>query len=67
MTATADSPLPGLAPSPDAPWDVPWDAPPRRADTAPVLAADGFDAPLDWLLEMARAHKIDLARLSIWR
>ena len=30
-----------------------------------MLAADGFKAPLDWLLEMARAHKIDLARLSI--
>ena len=26
---------------------------------------DGFAGPLDWLLEMARAHRIDLARLSI--
>lgn len=30
-----------------------------------MLAVDGFEGPLDWLLEMARAHKIDLARLSI--
>ena len=44
-----------------------WDDPPRRASAgaAPVLAVDGFEGPLDWLLEMARAQKIDLARLSI--
>jgi segregation and condensation protein A len=42
--------------------------PPRQAPastTAPVLVVDGFEGPLDWLLEMARARKIDLARLSI--
>jgi segregation and condensation protein A len=32
---------------------------------APVLAVDGFAGPLDWLLEMTQAWKIDLARLSI--
>ena len=44
-----------------------WEDPPRgaRADTAPVLSVDGFDGPLDWLLEMVRGQKIDLARLSI--
>ena len=45
-----------------------WDAPPRRdadPDAAPVLAVDGFEGPLDWLLEMARARKVDLAELSI--
>ncbi len=44
-----------------------WEDPPRRAPagTAPVLSVDGFEGPLDWLLEMARAQKIDLARLSI--
>jgi segregation and condensation protein A len=31
----------------------------------PVLAVDGFEGPLDWLLEMAQARKIDLAHLSI--
>ena len=30
-----------------------------------MLAVDGFEGPLDWLLEMARARRIDLARLSI--
>ena len=30
-----------------------------------MLAVDGFEGPLDWLLELARTRKIDLARLSI--
>jgi segregation and condensation protein A len=43
-----------------------WEDPPRRqAATSPVLVVEGFDGPLDWLLEMARAQKIDLAQLSI--
>ena len=46
---------------------VEWGDPPRavQADAAPVLSVDGFEGPLDWLLEMTRAKKIDLARLSI--
>jgi segregation and condensation protein A len=44
-----------------------WEDPPRAASTelAPVLSVDGFEGPLDWLLEMAQARKIDLTRLSI--
>ena len=44
-----------------------WEDPPRAASpaSAPVLAVEGFEGPLDWLLEMAQARKIDLARLSI--
>ncbi len=34
-------------------------------DTAPVLSVEGFEGPLDWLLEMVRARKIDLTKLSI--
>ncbi len=30
-----------------------------------MLSVDGFAGPLDWLVEMAQARKIDLARLSI--
>ena len=30
-----------------------------------MLSVDGFEGPLDFLLEMARAQKIDLGRLSI--
>jgi segregation and condensation protein A len=44
-----------------------WEDPPRvdRRDAAPVLTVDGSEGPLDWWLEMARARKIDLAKLSI--
>ena len=64
MTDAADlAPLTG----PVAPAVSTWEDPPRGApaDGAPVLSNDGFAGPLDWLLEMARAKKIDLARLSI--
>jgi segregation and condensation protein A len=44
-------------------WDAPSRPPPTSA--APVLAVDGFEGPLDWLLELAGAQRIDLARLSI--
>ena len=45
-----------------------WDSSPRPAPdphAAPVLSIDGFESPLDWLLAMARARRIDLSRLSI--
>ena len=45
-----------------------WEQPPRRRSgpaAAPVLAVDGFEGPLDWLLDLARTRRIDLARLSI--
>ena len=44
-----------------------WEDPPHAASpaSAPVLAIEGFEGPLDWLLEMAQARKIDLTRLSI--
>ena len=47
----------------DPSWeDLP--RPPSRND-ALMLSAEGFEGPLDWLLEMARAHRIDLAKLPI--
>ena len=44
-----------------------WEDAPRRqpASGAPVLTVARFEGPLDWLLEMARAQRIDLATLSI--
>jgi segregation and condensation protein A len=44
-----------------------WEDPPHgdRTESAPILAVDGFEGPLDWWLEMARGQKIDLAKLSI--
>jgi segregation and condensation protein A len=54
-------------PAAAAPDPTGWEDPPRvaRTNTAPVLSVDGITGPLDWLLEMARAKKLDLARLSI--
>jgi segregation and condensation protein A len=44
-----------------------WEDPPRvdRSDAPPILAADGFEGPLDWWLEMARSQKIDFTKISI--
>ena len=45
-----------------------WEQPPRRRpgpNAPPVLAVEGFEGPLDWLLDLARTRRIDLARLSI--
>jgi segregation and condensation protein A len=44
-----------------------WEDPPRaaRSAAAPVLSVEGFAGPLGWLLAMARAKKLDLAKLSI--
>ena len=30
-----------------------------------MLSVDGFEGPLDWLLELVRTHRLDLSRLSI--
>jgi segregation and condensation protein A len=32
---------------------------------SPLLVLDGFDGPLERLLTLARAHQVDLARLSL--
>ncbi len=44
-----------------------WEQPPQRRgpNAPPVLAVDGFEGPLDWLLDLARTRRVDLARLSI--
>ncbi len=44
-----------------------WEDPPKvsQSDAAPVLAVAGYEGPLDWWLEMARAQKINLAKLSV--
>ena len=40
---------------------VGWDGP----TSAPVMELDGYEGPIDFLLELARAQKVDLGRLSI--
>ncbi|HEY5302003.1 MAG TPA: segregation/condensation protein A [Acetobacteraceae bacterium] len=44
-------------------WDD-WDQPPR-APAIPVLHLDGFDGPMDLLLDLAERQRIDLGRISI--
>nr|WP_321986590.1 ScpA family protein [uncultured Lichenicoccus sp.] len=46
--------------TPDAP-----DTGTGTGTACPVLVLDGFEGPLDLLLELARAQKVDLARISI--
>jgi segregation and condensation protein A len=47
--------------------DLAWEGPGRQAppDNMPVLRVEGFEGPLDWLLEQVRAHRVDLARLPV--
>jgi len=48
--------------------DLVWETSPRRGpepDAAPVLSVEGFEGPLDWLVELARARRIDLGKISI--
>lgn len=51
-------------PTPEA-WEDSHHRIAGTAASAPILSVEGFEGPLDWLLEMVRAHKIDLARLPI--
>ena len=56
----------GTGPAPvtgDPLWDD-WTVPPR-VPTAPALHLDGFDGPIDLLLDLAEHQRIDLGRVSI--
>ena len=56
-------------PTPQDPGWSSTDAPPRKSQPEPaeelIVDVGGFEGPLDLLLELARAHKVDLARISI--
>jgi len=56
LPAAAETPADGL-------WDD-WDTPPR-APGIPVLHLEGFDGPMDLLLDLAERQRIDLGRISI--
>ena len=47
----------------DALWDD-WTVPPR-VPAAPNIHLDGFDGPIDLLLDLAERQRIDLGRISI--
>ena len=64
MTGIAE-PLAAECGQPD---DTEWEQAPlalRRESEAPILTVEGFEGPLDWLLELARTQRLDLSRLSI--
>ena len=50
-------------PAGEARWDD-WDVPPR-VPSAPVLHLDGFDGPIDLLLDLAERQHLDLGRISL--
>ena len=50
------------AASPDQLWND-WDVPPRVPST-PELHLDGFDGPIDLLLDLVERRRIDLRRIS---
>ncbi len=50
-------------PPADPLWDD-WDTPPR-VPAIPQMHLDGFDGPLDLLLDLAERERIDLGRISV--
>jgi len=51
--------------SPDESWDD-WDQPERQPPLhIPTLHLDGFDGPMDLLLDLAERQRIDLGQMSI--
>ena len=52
-----------VRPAGDALWDD-WDVPPRLP-SAPVVHVDGFDGPIDLLLDLVERQRLDLGRISL--
>jgi segregation and condensation protein A len=48
-----------------APGDLAWDDWEARLPVVPLLHLDGFDGPMDLLLDLAERQKIDFGRMSI--
>jgi segregation and condensation protein A len=61
--AGGDTALSPDRPTGDALWDD-WDTPPR-VPSAPVLHLDGFDGPIDLLLDLAERQRLDLGRILL--
>ncbi len=53
-----------MAEAGDADREDDWDTPPRIA-TIPELHLDGFDGPMDLLLDLAERQRFDLGRISV--
>ena len=61
--AVGDAPPSAGPPTGDALWDD-WDTP-LRIPAMPVLHLDGFEGPMDLLLDLAERQRIDLGRISV--
>ena len=61
--AAGDAPPSAGPPTGDALWDD-WDTP-LRIPAMPVLHLDGFEGPMDLLLDLAERQRIDLGRISV--
>jgi segregation and condensation protein A len=61
--SAAATSAPAANPLRDPLWDD-WDTPPR-VPAIPALHLDGFDGPMDLLLDLAERQRIDLGRISI--
>ena len=48
----------------EAGWERP-ERPPVDGTAAPILSTSDVEGPLDWLVEQARARRIDLRRISV--
>ena len=42
-----------------------FEAPPPQSEESLVVDLDGYEGPLDLLLSLARAHKVDLSKISL--
>ena len=61
--AAAGGSLSSRPPSDEALWND-WDRPPR-IPAMPVLHLEGFEGPMDLLLDLAERQRIDLGRISV--
>ena len=55
----------GPAPAPDEPGGPEAQASMHEWQGTPLFALNGFDGPLERLLTLARAHQVDLSRISL--
>jgi segregation and condensation protein A len=63
VDADPDAAQPAAGVASDPLWDD-WETPPRRP-SSPVLHLEGFDGPMDLLLDLAERQRIDIGRMSI--
>ena len=63
MAEAVEAVTENAGPARDLLWND-WDTPPRIPDV-PMLHLDGFDGPMDLLLDLAERQRIDFGRISV--